>query len=427
MSKMNALFDVNGSFGKQCSGGADFPTIKERLEFMDRFGINRALVWNTEALQDHSGSCNNRLIEEIRKTPGAEGRIIPALVVSGLTPYERDGIETLARQMKAARTRALRFTNVFGRLTLCQLEPVIRKIRGMKPFIVMRHDHSNVADILEFTEMFPDIPLVLTEVMWGPASSCSDLMRRRRNILVDNSWLHSCGAIEVVVRHFGAERLVFGTGLRAQNGAAIGALARADITEAQRKLIAFGNVDRLTGMKTGGMSSKPKYSKGNTLWARFLEGKAAGCGYCGRSRASGPVGRLRDAGPERAGSACLGAEDHGCSRRQDDDDFRPSSVAGCAARRKRPARIPAPAPTRVGSRVISLQPVLCRRTDAAVGPLFRRFRLRGVQDALRLLARADHRQALRADVGLWPTGTTCRCCRTPGRDRTIPPECWRIS
>jgi predicted TIM-barrel fold metal-dependent hydrolase len=268
------LFDVNGSFGKKCSGKAEFPTIQERLDFMNRFGISRSLVWNDESVQHHALSCNQRLIEEIRKTPGARGRIVPALTVSGLMPYEHAGVEELTGQMKSMNTRALRFVSVFGRLTLCQLEPVIRKIRSQKPFIVLRHDQSNVQDILEFAAMFPDIPLILTEVMWCPGITVFDLMRRRRNIMMDNSWHHTAGGIEQVVKHFGADRLVFGSGLKSHNGAAIGALARADITESDRKKIAFGNLDRLMGSKTNPISVASTRNLGNTLWPRFLEGKS---------------------------------------------------------------------------------------------------------------------------------------------------------
>ena len=57
--------------------------------------------------------------------------------------------------------------SVFKRLTLCQLEPVIHGISGLNPFIIMRWDESSTQDILEFTSMFPGIPVVLTEVMWG--------------------------------------------------------------------------------------------------------------------------------------------------------------------------------------------------------------------------------------------------------------------
>jgi predicted TIM-barrel fold metal-dependent hydrolase len=275
MTVLPPLFDVNASFGKPSSENSDFPSLRDRLSTMDRLGISRALVWNVESVQNHALSSNEKLLEEIRNTPGAAGRIFPALSASGLMTYEREGLASLKRQMKAVPCRALRFNNAFGRLTLMQLAPVIKSICTLKPFIILAQDQASVADILEFAETFPDVPLVLTNVIWGPCITVFDLMRRRRSILMDTSWFHTFEAIELAVKHFGADRLVFGTGLKSHNGAAIGALARADITVTQRRKIAYGNLDRLTGLKSGGM--KPlSCGKANTLWPLFLEGKPLG-------------------------------------------------------------------------------------------------------------------------------------------------------
>ncbi len=275
MNKVPVLFDVNGCSGKPSSGASEFPEMRDRLAFMDRFGIGRALVWNRESDQCNAGAANRALAARIRATPGAGDRLIPAFAVSGLMHYEAGGIDELAALMKRERARALRFVSVSGRLTLMQLEPVMRRIRRLHPFLVLRHDHASSPDILEFTKLFPDIPVILTEVMWGPCVPVFELMRRRRNILVDNSWLHSGGAIELVAEQFGADRLVFGMGPKCHNGAAIAALARAGITESERRLIACGNLERLTGLPRGAPVAAA-IPKGNTLWPRFLEGKPLG-------------------------------------------------------------------------------------------------------------------------------------------------------
>ena len=277
MHKAPFQIDVNASFGKSATGNSEFPEIRDRLDFMDRLGIGASLVWNTESRQNHALSSNQKMIDEIVRMPKARGRIIPALTVSGLMQYERNGIRTLKRQMIAGETRALRFVNVFTRLTLCQMEPVIRGIAELKPFIIMRHDESNIQDILEFTSLFPKIPVVLTEVMWGPCIVVFDLMRRRPNILVDNSWLHSHGAVEQVVEHFGAKRLLFGTGYKAHGGAAIAQLARADITEQERQLVMHGNLERLLGRKGDTQTAPvPSAKLSDSLWGRCLTGKTLG-------------------------------------------------------------------------------------------------------------------------------------------------------
>ncbi len=277
LTECSRFIDVNAFFGKSATGDSEFPVIQDRMDFMNRLGISKSLVWNIESRQNHALSSNQKLIDKIKQTPTAKGRIIPALTVSGLMQYERNGIQTLKQQMIVGETRALRFVNVFKRLTLCQLEPVIREIADIKPFIIMRHDESNIQDILEFTGMFPEIPLVLTEVMWGHCIVVFDLMRRRKNILVDNSWLHSYGSVEQIVEHFGAERLLFGTSYKSHGGAAIAQLARGDVTEKERQLIMHGNLERLLGLKGCAKATSVRSAKpADSLWDRCLSGKVLG-------------------------------------------------------------------------------------------------------------------------------------------------------
>ena len=289
MSNLSVLFDVNASFGKPSSGGTDFPAIQDRLDAMDRLGISRSLVWSLDSRQNRVLASNTVLIEGILKTPGAAGRIFPALAVSSLIPYEHDGLALMEQQLNALPCRALHFTAGMVRLTLMQLEPVIQRIRTLRPFIILNRDEASVADILEFTALFPDIPLVLTEITWGSCNIVFDLMRRRQNILMESSWLHTFNAVELVVKHFGAERLLFGTGYKSHNGAAMGALARANITAEQRHLIASGNLDRLTGLNTVPVKAASCWTA-NTLWPRFLEGNPLGVDVVDAHGHLGPSG-----------------------------------------------------------------------------------------------------------------------------------------
>ncbi len=270
MSTIDALFDVNGIAGRPSQGETDYPSVRDRLAEMDRLGVSRTLLWNSDAVQLHALASNRALIEEIARTPGAGGRIFPALTLSSLTLYEDGGMETLLRQFDAIPCRALRFTNASGRASLMQCAPVVRRLQARKPFIILRHDQATVPDILEFAAAFPGVPLILTEAMWPQHVILYDLMRRRSNILCDLSWMHTFATIELMAGHFGADRLVLGLGSKSHNGAAIAALARAEVTAAQRRQIAHGTLDRLTGLgKTPAVACR---WTANTLWPRFLAG-----------------------------------------------------------------------------------------------------------------------------------------------------------
>ena len=275
MTRMPPLFDANGSFGKPATGAAECPMVADRLAHMDRLGIDRALVWNSEATQDYSLGCNRRLLDQIAATPGAPGRIVPSLVVSGMIVHEADGVERFAKQMKEADTRSLRFVNGFGRLTLALGKPVIRAVRDRKPFILLRIGETDLRDILDFTEVFPDIPVVLTDIGWGHGIVALDLMRRRPNILLETSWWYSWDGVRLAVDRFGAGRVLFGTGYLSHNGAAIAHLTRSDISDEQRDLVAHGNLDRLTGSSTQPVAPSSRLAE-NRLWRRCLAGEPLG-------------------------------------------------------------------------------------------------------------------------------------------------------
>jgi hypothetical protein len=268
------LFDANGSFGNPAISAPDCPTAAARLAHMDRLGIARSLAWNVEATQGNPLAVNRRLLDEIAHTPGAAGRLVPALAISGLAVYESNGIARLAAQMEEGRTRALRFVNVGGRLTLEQCAPVVQAIRHLKPFVLVKWSETSARDILDFTALFPDVPVVLTDLLWVCAIGAFDVMRQRPNVLMETSWWHTWEGVAQAVKHFGPARVLFGTGYRSHNAAAIAALARAEISEDQRDLIAHENLDRLTASATEERAAvRPS---GNRLWQRCLAGEPLG-------------------------------------------------------------------------------------------------------------------------------------------------------
>ena len=101
------LFDVNSSFGNPATGAPDCPAAA-RLAHMDRLGVARSRVRNVEATQSYPLAANRLLLDAIAHTPGAGERLVPALIVSGLVPCERNGIERFAAQMEEISARPLR-------------------------------------------------------------------------------------------------------------------------------------------------------------------------------------------------------------------------------------------------------------------------------------------------------------------------------
>ncbi len=278
MNSVPMLFDVNGSFGKSCTGAPDCATLRERLEHMDRMGISRGIVWNTESRADSVTVTNGRLRAEWEQLPArSRRRLMPAFTISPLLLYERQGWENLSRDLSECQTRCLRFTSGPANFKLSQIEQLMAGLRDLHPLIIMGNGETDTQDILAFTAMFPTTSLVLCDVIWGRCLYVMDLMRRRPNILVETSLIHTWDGIEMLTKHCGVQRVLFGAGARTLTGAAIAALAQAEISNADRQNIAHGNLDRLLAVRTDPLPTRTVGARGkHRLWQRLLNRKPLG-------------------------------------------------------------------------------------------------------------------------------------------------------
>ena len=270
-----SFFDANAHFGCGAQAIPEFAAPADRLAHMDRLGIERALTWHLAARDMDPVWGNRKLIDDLRAAKARE-RLIPAFVIAP-TMLDRPGvIRDLKLAMQREQVRALRIFPGTLRHTLSQIEPVIRTLAPLKPVLFLdSRDGVNPVELLALAEKFPQMPMVYMQVMWGSVISLLDLMRRRKNIIAETSWLHTAGTIELIVREFGAERLIFGTGFKTHNGASLAGLAYADINPRARALITHGNLDKLLRSKparnAARLPSRP--DRRNKIWAKFMTGQ----------------------------------------------------------------------------------------------------------------------------------------------------------
>ena len=274
MDKTPAFFNANGSFGPGAKRNPYSNSAAELLAHMNRLGITKSLVWHTAARDYNAVWGNKRLIEEI-KAVGAENRLIPSFTISPVMLYEEGAMDALRKEMAINRVRALRVFPGTLNHKLSHIEPVLEKICELKPVLFFDcWDSLNTQELLSLAERFPDIPMVYMQGMWVHLVAILDLMRRRENILVDTSWLHTPHTIEMIVEKFGARHLLFGTGYKSHNGASLAALLHADISENDREFITHKNLETLLGLP---QNEKDAFSLvdtgGGSLWNKLKSGK----------------------------------------------------------------------------------------------------------------------------------------------------------
>ena len=243
-----SFFNVNGNIGRGAYEDPQFPTAASFEEHLDYLGIDRSLVWHVAARDLNPMRGNRRLLDEIAEA-GLEQRLLPAFIVTPACFFEYGVLDFLRAHFSDGRVRALRITPDVSRFPIREIERVLAELAQFKPalFWDCRHDHNeqDIRDMEHLARTFPQISFVLTQKMWGGFGSVLDLMWRCPNVYVDTSWLHMRDTLELLTENFGAERVLFGIGYKSHYGAAIAALMHARLTDAQRALIAHGNIERM--------------------------------------------------------------------------------------------------------------------------------------------------------------------------------------
>jgi hypothetical protein len=126
-------------------------------------------------------------------------------------------------------------------------------IRHRLPLFVW-HEETGWDSLSALASEFPALDIVVETQMrkvFYHLRPLFALMRAFPNVLVETSNLTGIDSVAFAVRAFGAERILFGSFLPANDPlAAMGMIVDADITEEEKRLVAGGNVRRLIEGRT---------------------------------------------------------------------------------------------------------------------------------------------------------------------------------
>jgi predicted TIM-barrel fold metal-dependent hydrolase len=276
MDRLPLLFDVNAGFGCGARRTPDFPRAIDLLTHLDYLGVDRALTYHAAARDSDGPFFGNRLLlDEIRTTPGAGQRLVPAFVITPSDFYKEGAMAFYTEHLRSGRVKALR-----GFSFLPHLERMIEPLARYRPVLLFSFQDTGSQDaadaIVKLARRFKDIAFICTSVMWGHYSLLLDTLWKSPNILADISWMHVRDSIAFLVKQFGAKRLVFGTGPKAHYGAGLAALAHAGISAKDRELIAHGNLEQLLGLRplrASLIKTRPAILKEKPLWNIFRAGR----------------------------------------------------------------------------------------------------------------------------------------------------------
>ena len=160
------LFDATKYIGTGFPEHPDFPTAADLLAHLDRLGIDRAVVWHTEARGPHPMAGNEQLIREIAAA-GAQDRVIPSFAIAPSMIDERGAMDRFLDLVNAHGVRAFRVWPGESGWSLRDIAPILQTLLPLKPvlFLDVWQDVKK-EEVLSFAAEFPQTPTIFTNPMW---------------------------------------------------------------------------------------------------------------------------------------------------------------------------------------------------------------------------------------------------------------------
>lgn len=245
-----SYFDCNCSFGMR---GIVYPgsfyKLEDLLKNMENYGIKRALVYHSMAREYNPVVGNGMLMEEIKQYPS----LYPVWAVMHHHTGEFPEPGELRKQLKANNIRAVRVFSAmadqgFG-LSEWNCGELFSMLEECKvPLLLGFEQMAGWNELHEICSNHPGLKIIFTGVNYRIDRNAYALLEKFENLYVETSGYKGFEGIPEICRKFGAHRLVFGSAMPVLSGAAAVSMVNyADISEKEKRMIAYENLDNLLG------------------------------------------------------------------------------------------------------------------------------------------------------------------------------------
>lgn len=254
------LYDCNAMLGRSNeSQGTSFPDAEAFLAHMDRYGIDKSLVFDSLAKNYNAVIGNEMLVERIK---GYE-QLRPVFVVTPGDTGEFWDVKTLKEKLCAHRVAGVRLCPVVNsdgmKLESFSLKPwcvgeymELFNEMHMPVFIDTDIGHWSEPvpwdDVAVLCEKYPNVPVIIARLGCGDNRYLFPLMKRYKNLYFEISYYAAHLGMEGVKKNFGVKNMLFGTDAPVHAPACpIGMLYYSGLTEEEKVDVAGGNLERLIG------------------------------------------------------------------------------------------------------------------------------------------------------------------------------------
>lgn len=246
------VFDANafvGPYSRYIPGSAN--NVSMLLEDMDRYGIEKALVFSAMAQEVDIIRGNKRILKETE----SEDRLIPAWVLlphySGEVPLPRENIEImLGKGVKAVwlfpGLKAHSISEWALGETFIELEKA--KIPVFIDFGDMhwQDPKTDYDKIHKIATEHSELPIILVRQSLATTRNLISLMSHHENLFIETSTFLTSMGIKRMIEKTGVNRLLFGSGLPLLDaGCPLTMILKSGLTQKEKEAILYDNLSNL--------------------------------------------------------------------------------------------------------------------------------------------------------------------------------------
>lgn len=247
MERPLEFFDCDCSFGKRSViNHGSFYKLEELLERMKLYGIGKALVYHSMAREYDPMVGNGILLQEL----GEGLPLYPVWVVMHHHTEEFPKPDELILQMKKYNIRAVRMfpgnsDHVYS-IAGWNCGELFSMLEANRIPLLIGMDQLTWNDLHTLCSEFPRLVVILSGVGYGSDRNLYALLKKFENLHIETIGYKTHNGIEEICRVFGAHRLIFGSGMPLfSGGSAVSMINYARISEAEKRMIAAENLERL--------------------------------------------------------------------------------------------------------------------------------------------------------------------------------------
>ena len=241
-----SFFDCNCWVGmRSVMHPGSFYKLEDLEKKMEHYGIEKALVYHAMAREYNPSTGNNILLEEIAEHKS----LLPIWVVMHHHTREFSAPDILLEQMKKYNVRAVRMfpspPEQNYNIAEWNCGELLKTLEKHKIPLFIGIDQMTWNELYELANNHPNLNIILTELSYRMDRNLYALMARFPHIYLETSGYKVHHGNEEICSIYGAERLIFGSGMPVFSGAAVSMVLYARISDREKKLIARENMEKL--------------------------------------------------------------------------------------------------------------------------------------------------------------------------------------